>query len=166
MGIYKKISINLLFTLLVSSSAWAENIVMSQSGVVFPLLAPKLSSNYGLRNHPIHKAIKHHNGVDLAAPKKSHVRVVAGGMVVFAGELRGYGKVVTVKHEGGYISLYGHLNSIDVSVGQVIASGTIIGRVGATGRVTGPHLHFEWRKGSKPINPLKVFPDLATEPVG
>lgn len=149
-----------------SSYSYADNQIASQSGIVFPLLAPRLSSGYGIRNHPIKKVIKHHNGVDLAAPEKSHVRAIASGMVVFAGELRGYGKVVTIKHPDDYISLYGHLSSIDVEVGQVISSGTLVGRVGSTGHVTGPHLHFEWRKGGKSINPLKVFPALAIEPVG
>ena len=167
-NIFGKSRVVLVLAILLApvSNCLAENLVTSQSGIVFPLLAPRLSSGYGLRNHPIKKAIKHHNGVDLAAPEKSHVRAIAGGMVVFAGYLGGYGKVVTIKHADDYISLYGHLSSINVIVGQVISAGTLVGRVGSTGNVTGPHLHFEWRKGNRSINPLKVFPDLAKEPVG
>ena len=160
------LAICLSLVMAMSGICYAENIVTSHSGIVFPLLAPRLSSGYGLRNHPIKKVIKHHNGVDLAAPEKSHVRAIAGGMVVFAGELKGYGKIVTIKHPDDYISIYGHLSSISVVVGEVLSSGTLIGRVGSTGHVTGPHLHFEWRKGSRSIDPLKVFPDLAKEPVG
>lgn len=161
-----KTPIRLCLILAMGGVCLAENLVTSQSGIVFPLLAPKLTSGYGLRNHPIKRVVKHHNGLDLAAPEKSHVRAIAGGMVVFAGELRGYGKIVTIKHADDYISIYGHLSSISVSVGQVLSSGTLIGRVGSTGQVTGPHLHFEWRKGNRSIDPLKVFPDIAKEPVG
>ncbi len=144
----------------------AESLLTSTSGIVFPLLAPRISSGYGYRSHPIKKARKHHNGVDLAAPEKSHVRAITDGMVVYAGNLGGYGKVVTIKHQDDHISLYGHLSSIEVVVGQLVTAGALVGRVGSTGNVTGPHLHFEWRKGRKSINPLKVFPDLAKEPVG
>jgi murein DD-endopeptidase MepM/ murein hydrolase activator NlpD len=140
--------------------------VLALPGVVFPVLAPRLSSGYGPRNHPIRKMVRHHKGVDLAAPTQSHVRSIAEGLVVFAGELPGYGKVVTIKHDGDYISLYGHLDSYTAIVGQKLPAGTIIGRVGSTGMATGPHLHFEWRKGNKSIDPLEVFPDLASEPVG
>lgn len=161
-----KILVTLVVMLSMVGNCIAENLITTQSGIVFPLLAPRLSSGYGYRNHPIKKAVKHHNGVDLAAPSKSHVRAISGGMVVFAGKLGGYGKIVTIKHADDYISIYGHLSTISVVVGQVISAGTLIGRVGSTGNVTGPHLHFEWRKGSKSIDPLKVFPDLAKEPVG
>jgi murein DD-endopeptidase MepM/ murein hydrolase activator NlpD len=156
----------LVILMLFSVNCLAENLVTSQPGVVFPLLAPKLSSGFGPRNHPIKRAVRHHHGVDLAAPEKSHVRSILSGIVIFAGDLNGYGKVVTVKHGDDNISLYGHLSSINVIVGQTVNSGAVIGRVGSTGMVTGPHLHFEWRKGRRSINPLKVFPDLATEPVG
>jgi murein DD-endopeptidase MepM/ murein hydrolase activator NlpD len=134
--------------------------------VVFPIMAPRLSSGYGSRKHPVFKSVRHHNGVDLAAPENSHVRAILPGVVIFADTHGGYGKLVTVKHKNGYSSLYGHLSEIRVNPGERIKAGDIIGRVGTTGKVTGPHLHFEWRKNGEPIDPLKVFPALAADAEG
>jgi murein DD-endopeptidase MepM/ murein hydrolase activator NlpD len=138
----------------------------SAHSIVFPLMAPRISSTFGSRNHPVRKVHRHHNGIDLAAPENSHVRAVAAGLVVFADEYAGYGKLVTIKHQDGYISLYGHLNDIRVNPGKRVNPGDIIGRVGSTGLATGPHLHFEWRKNGKSIDPLKVFPALAKDATG
>lgn len=146
-----------------TSSASAETPL---GAVVFPIMAPKLSSGYGSRKHPVYRSVKHHNGVDLAAPENSHVRVIAAGTVIFADSYAGYGKLVTVRHKGGYTSLYGHLSDIRVNPGAKLKAGDILGRVGSTGKVTGPHLHFEWRLNGKPIDPLKVFPALAAEAEG
>jgi len=129
--------------------------------IVFPIIAPRLSSKFGMRIHPVRKFTRAHQGVDLAVPENSHVRAILGGRVVFAGDHAGYGKLVTIDHGKGYASLYGHLSEIGVSLGQELQPGTLIGRVGATGTATGPHLHFEWRQNGKPLNPLKVFPSLA-----
>ena len=139
---------------------------MANVSVVFPLMAPRLSSHFGLRHHPIYRSIRHHEGVDLAAPLKSHVRVVADGIVIFADTYGGYGKLVTVRHKNGYVSLYGHLSEIRVNPGQKVDAGDIIGRVGQTGHATGPHLHFEWRCNGQAIDPLKVFPSLIAEAEG
>lgn len=149
-----------------SSNAHSEVISLASHSIVFPLLAPKLSSAYGPRNHPIKKIRKHHSGVDLAAPEKSHVRSIRTGRVVFAGDLPGYGKTVTVKHDDTKVSLYGHLSKISVQIGQEVNAGAVLGLVGSTGAATGPHLHFEWRENGKPLDPLKVFPSLAEEPLG
>jgi len=134
--------------------------------IVFPLQTPRLSSTYGMRRHPIRKIARHHSGVDLAAPKKSHVRSIAEGYVIFSGTLPGYGKTVSIRHSDQHVSLYGHLNSMSVKVGQRIPAGKVIGRVGSTGMATGPHLHFEWRQDGKAINPLKFFPNLTKKPQG
>ncbi len=148
------------------SIVFADSIVAINKTIVFPLLAPRLSSKYGNRKHPIVKAVKHHSGVDLAAPEKSHVRSISDGVVIFAGTLPGYGNVVSIKHDGEFISLYGHLSTIDAKTGDAVNAGAVIGRVGSTGRATGPHLHFEWRKSGKPLNPLKYFPELAADSSG
>ncbi len=129
--------------------------------IVFPLIAPRLSSHFGLRVHPIRKFSSKHQGVDLAAPENSHVRAILDGRVVFAGPYAGYGNLVTIDHGHGFASLYGHLGEITVQVGTKIPAGTLIGRVGSSGLATGPHLHFEWRKDGKALDPLKVFPSLA-----
>lgn len=134
--------------------------------IVFPLMGPKLSSKYGLRIHPVRKLVRHHGGVDLAAPEKSHVRAVAAGRVIFAGEYAGFGKLVTIRHDGQRVSLYGHLSEVLVNTGDKIEAGKIIGRVGSTGLATGPHLHFEWRVDGDAVDPLKVFPSLAKAAMG
>lgn len=132
-----------------------------QRAIVFPIIAPRLSSQFGTRVHPIRKFSSKHQGVDLAAPANSHVRAILEGRVVFAGPYAGYGNLVTIDHGKGFASLYGHLGEITVEVGQRLPAGTLIGRVGSSGMATGPHLHFEWRKDGKALDPLKVFPSLA-----
>jgi len=145
-----------------------ETIQISSSlkSIVFPLISPRLTSSFGSRVHPIKKVKKHHSGVDLAAPEKSHVRAVMAGRVVFAGNIPGYGNVVSILHEGERLSLYGHLREIHVQVGDVLEAGKIIGLVGSTGSATGPHLHFEWRENGKSLDPMTIFPFIAEDPLG
>ncbi len=78
----------------------------------------------------------------------------------------GYGKLITIQHENGCVSMYGHLNEFRVNIGQKVAAGEIIGRLGSTGMSTGPHLHFEWRKNGVAVDPLVEFPDLAKDADG
>jgi murein DD-endopeptidase MepM/ murein hydrolase activator NlpD len=136
MRIIKISTLTLLLCLSAPTFVKAENIARLSSTIVFPLLAPKLSSSYGKRNHPIFKVAKHHSGLDLAAPEKSHVRSILDGTVIYSGTLPGYGKVVSVKHSDDHISLYGHLSQISVETGANIVAGTVIGRVGHTGHAT------------------------------
>jgi murein DD-endopeptidase MepM/ murein hydrolase activator NlpD len=154
-----------MFSLLLVSFAVSLAAVHAESPpkstFVFPLLAPKVSSNYGMRIHPIKQFSSKHNGVDLAAPEYSHVRSVASGTVVYADSYAGYGNLVTVVHDHSRTSLYGHLEEVLVNPGEKIEAGHLIGRLGSTGRSTGPHLHFEWRVDGTPVDPLKVFPALA-----
>lgn len=134
---------------------------------VFPVTTPQISSGYGNRFHPIRKYTSKHTGVDLAAPSHSHIRTVADGTVVFAGKHEGgYGKLVTVRHAGGFVSLYAHMDEILVNVGDRLKAGQLVGRLGSTGASTGPHLHFEWRKDGKPLNPMHVLPGLAEKAEG
>lgn len=144
----------------------AQPAIQAQFAFVSPIVSSRLSSKYGTRRHPILKFSRAHRGVDLAAPSKSHVRAVTNGTVVFAGRYAGYGKLVTIRHANGQVSLYGHLSEILVSPGRQVLSGEIIGRVGSTGHSTGPHLHFEWRVNGSPVDPLKVFPSLADFALG
>jgi murein DD-endopeptidase MepM/ murein hydrolase activator NlpD len=164
------LAVTICSLLIIGSQALAQSKSQMEpsqvNGVVFPLIEPRLSSTYGPRKHPVKKYNKHHNGVDLAAPKNSHVRAVKAGLVIFADSYAGFGKLVTIKHSDGYVSLYGHLNDILVNPGQKVAAGELLGRVGSTGLATGPHLHFEWRKNGKPVDPLKVFPFLAEDAEG
>ena len=136
------------------------------SNVVFPLVSARLSSPFGKRVHPVKKVVAHHHGIDLAAPSYAHVRSVSSGLVIFAGTHGGYGKLVTIRHDNGYLSLYGHLNEISVNLGDRLSAGQILGRVGSSGRATGPHLHFELRRKGKPVDPLKLFPELSKKAQG
>lgn len=136
------------------------------SSVVFPIINPRLSSTFGARQHPIRHTKRHHNGIDLAAPENSHVRAIAAGRVIYADHYSGFGKLVTIDHGRGYISMYGHLSEIRANIGDQIKAGAIIGRVGSTGLATGPHLHFEWRINGKPLDPLKAFPFFTAEAEG
>ena len=133
---------------------------------VYPLMSPRLSSGFGPRKHPIRKIRRHHNGIDLAAPKGAPIRAVDGGIVVFADPHKGYGKLIVVIHKNGLTSHYGHLNKISVELGAKVKPGQIIGEVGSTGMVTGPHLHFEIRRKGKPLNPERFIPGLALDGQG
>lgn len=138
----------------------------TRPAIVFPLVAPRLSSDFGVRRHPIFRTVRHHSGVDLQAPQNSHVRTVAAGRVIFAGKHGSYGKLVTILHDGGYTSLYGHLSEFRVNVGATVSAGEIVGRVGSSGAATGPHLHFEWRLNGEALDPLNVFPSLTGQAEG
>jgi hypothetical protein len=112
-----------------------------------------------MRTHPISGDRRLHAGYDLAGRANSPVHVVSGGSVSFAGVQRGYGNIVIVKHDraGRVETRYAHLNAINVSPGQSVSAGDVIGLLGSTGRSTGPHLHFEYRVDGRP---MKVSGDL------
>jgi murein DD-endopeptidase MepM/ murein hydrolase activator NlpD len=124
--------------------------------LISPLKIYTITSGFGVRFHPILKVYRPHHGVDYGAPYGSPVYAVAEGVVKKAGWMGGYGKVVIIKHSNGFETLYGHLSSILVKVGERVEQGRMIGRVGSTGLSTGPHLHFEVRKNGKLVNPLKL----------
>ncbi len=99
-----------------------------------------------------------HDGINIAAPLGTLVRVAAGGRVLFSGVERGYGKLILVRHAGGLITIYAHLERCLVPAGARVRQGEVIGAVGKTGRVTGPLLHFEVRERRLPRNPLFFLP--------
>lgn len=119
----------------------------------WPLRGP-ISSNFGLRIHPIFKTKNFHSGIDIAAPAGTSVKAAAAGEVLFVGWLRGYGQVVILDHGRNHSTVYSHLSSALVREGQVLRAGSALGRVGRTGTATGYHLHFEVRIGSTVKNPL------------
>ena len=106
-------------------------------------------SDYGPK-----KGGQHNDGINIAAPKGTPIGAAENGVVVYAGnELRGYGNLVLVRHDGGYMTAYAHMDQINVARGATIARGTKLGTVGSTGSVSSPQLHFEVRRGTKAINP-------------
>lgn len=113
----------------------------------------RVSSGFGWRTHPIFGTRKFHAGVDIAAPTGNGVYAYTSGVVSFAGQSGGYGNLIIIDHGGGMETRYAHLSKFYVSTGQKVSAGTKIGAVGSTGDATGPHLHFEVRKGGEPQNP-------------
>ncbi len=120
-------------------------------------LAGDYTSLMGRRSDPFTGASKHHGGVDIRAKRNQLVGAAAGGKVVFAERKSSYGKLVIIDHGNGYRTYYGHLNKISVTRGQRVNRHHYIGRVGSTGRATGPHLHFEIRYRGKVQDPLKYL---------
>lgn len=121
-----------------------------------------ISSGYGYRNDPFTGERKFHPAIDIAASWGTSIRAAAKGKVIYAGWDDGYGLKIRIEDGYGYYTVYGHLSHILVKKGAWVEKGQIIGRVGSTGRSTGPHLHFEvWHNG-KSINPL----NLMVEPLG
>ena len=122
-----------------------------------PLKGHAVSSRYGRRVDPFNGRMAMHSGIDFKAPTGTSVRASGGGIVKEAGRKGGYGNVVEIVHRNGYTTRYAHLSRIHVKPGQRIERGQKIGRVGSTGRSTGPHLHYEIRKGGKAINPSRFL---------
>ena len=131
-----------------------------------PLGAPvptEISSTFGSRANPFSGAgAEAHSGLDFRGQTGDPVAATASGVVNFAGVQNGYGKVVRISLNSGYEILFAHLSEIDVKNGQTVNSGDIIGKLGSTGRSTGPHLHYEVRKNGMPIDP-EQFLTLATQ---
>ncbi|MCK5857449.1 MAG: M23 family metallopeptidase [Bacteroidales bacterium] len=123
-----------------------------------------ISSKYGYRDHPkVHRWIKH-TGIDFAALKGTPIHATGDGVVEPLKSSRSYyGKVVTIKHGFGYATLYAHMSKINVSAGDRVKRGQVIGYVGRTGRVTGSHLHYEVIKNGRSINPSSYYINDLTE---
>jgi murein DD-endopeptidase MepM/ murein hydrolase activator NlpD len=117
----------------------------------------RITSHMGWRKNPFGRGYEFHSGIDIYAPHGSKVRATADGVVVFAGWYGDYGKTVIIRHPSGYLTLYAHLSKIDVKEGQRVKAGDVVGRVGSTGRSTGPHLHYEVIEDNKPIDPSKFL---------
>jgi murein DD-endopeptidase MepM/ murein hydrolase activator NlpD len=127
------------------------------TGVVFyaPLMGVQTSS-YGTRADPFINDEAFHGGIDIATEAGKKVHAARWGRIMFAGEGGDYGNVVVIEHQYGYLTLYGHLEETLVEADEHVESGQIIGKVGETGRTTGPHLHFEIRRGNDRLNPEDV----------
>ncbi|MDR3049104.1 MAG: M23 family metallopeptidase [Elusimicrobiota bacterium] len=121
-------------------------------------LGGAITSSFGRRRHPVTGSVSVHGGIDIRAPIGSLVGAAADGFVIVASyDVGYYGVAVFIDHRNGYITHYGHLSSIAVQEGQRVRAGQFIGRSGATGRVTGPHLHFTVKKGDQPMDPLRFL---------
>ena len=117
----------------------------------------RLMGGYGQRSDPFSGEGAMHTGIDISAPSGTPVKATADGVVIHSNWNGGYGRCVIVDHGNGYQTWYAHLSRMDVMEGQVIRQGEIVGRVGTTGRATGPHLHYEVRIHSTPVNPYRFM---------
>ena len=114
---------------------------------------------FGTRRNPFDNAsFEFHAGQDIAAPRGTPVTATGSGTIAFAGVQSGYGRMVIVDHGGQIVTRYAHLSQIDVTPGQSVERGGTLGRVGSTGRSTGPHLHYEVRINDQPVNPNQYLP--------
>jgi len=115
------------------------------------------TSGFGMRQDPFVRGPAMHTGLDIRADTGEAARATATGTVTMAGWNGGYGKMVEVDHGNGFATRYAHLSAIDVEVGQTVRIGQIVGRVGTTGRSTGPHLHYETRVDGEAVDPQKFL---------
>ena len=120
-----------------------------------PVAARAVTSGFGWRTHPILGGWRAHSGVDLAAPYGSPVVATADGVVNQANWRGGYGLFVAVQ-SGGMETRYGHMSRLNVTAGQRVRQGDVIGYVGSTGRSTGPHLHYEVRVNGQAVDPMRT----------
>lgn len=123
-----------------------------------PLTFTRISSGFSMRKHPILGLWKKHSGIDFAAPKGTPVHAAGDGIIDFIGKHHGYGNIIIIKHWKNYTTAYGHMHRFATKIhkGTKVRQGEIIGYVGMTGWATGPHLHYEFRIGNVPLNPLKI----------
>ena len=118
-----------------------------------PLESARVSSGYGMRDHPVLRKRARHNGIDLAAPTGTPIYATADGTIERANWFSSYGNYIQIDHGNAIETRFGHLSRIVVSDGQKVHKGDLIGYVGSTGRSTGPHLHYEVRIAGKPVDP-------------
>jgi lipoprotein NlpD len=126
-----------------------------------PILWPvqgTIHSGFGRRGASVH------DGIDIAAPEGTPIHAVERGEVIYSDQLRGYGNIVIIRHAGSLVSVYAHNQVNLVREGDIVERGDVIAKVGSTGRVTGPHLHFEIRKNNTAQDPLRYLPQLCCAP--
>jgi murein DD-endopeptidase MepM/ murein hydrolase activator NlpD len=126
---------------------------------IWPVAGGEATDSFGGRRDPFGGgSSEFHSGQDISAERGTPVFAAGIGTVKFAGTQGGYGQIVIIDHGDGLTTRYGHLSKIEVSVGQELTRGALIGRVGSTGRSTGPHLHYEVRINEEPVNPRNYLP--------
>ena len=124
---------------------------VSGSGLIWPCSGP-ITSPFGMRWGRMHE------GVDIGCGEGTPIHDAKAGVVIFSGQMSGYGNVIIIDHGGGFSTLYAHESRLSASQGEQVGQGQVIGFVGATGDATGPHLHFETRVNGTPQNPMQYLP--------
>ncbi|MFA5072623.1 MAG: M23 family metallopeptidase [Nitrospirota bacterium] len=126
-------------------------------GIFASPLPGRITSGMGMRKHPVGGFRGKHTGIDLSARENTSIAAAAGGTVMQTGEGDYIGKFVIIAHKDSYTTVYGHCSRVLTAPGKTVKKGQIIAKSGSTGRVTGPHLHFEIRKNGIPQNPLNYL---------
>ncbi len=119
-----------------------------------PLEGAQLTSNYGMRTHPVLGGRRKHTGIDLAAPTGTPIYATADGVIGRADWYSSYGLYISINHGASMETRYAHLSRLAVAAGDNVRKGDLIGYVGSTGRSTGPHLHYEVRVDGLAVNPI------------
>ncbi len=131
----------------------------SVQGYQWPVNQPyRVSSGFGPRIHPIFGTRRQHTGLDIGGGSGDPIYAAKGGTILSAGWRGGYGNAVVVDHGGGFSTLYAHQSKTNVTAGQVVSRGDVVGFIGSTGWSTAPHLHYELRLNGQPIDPLPYLP--------
>lgn len=119
-----------------------------------------VTSTFGMRRHPISGRRSMHKGIDISGKHGSDIVAMADGLVIFSGRKTGYGKIVEIRHPDGLETRYAHNSKNLVNEGDLVTKGQVIAKLGSTGRSTGPHVHFEVRRGGEALDPMR-FLDLS-----
>lgn len=135
-----------------NAEGYVEFVPEGSGEMIYPLTGP-VTSEFGWRTHPIFGGSKFHSGIDIGGDYGMEIKAARGGVVSHAGWIDGYGNTVMIEHGGGLVTLYGHNQSLAVSVGQTVKQGQVIAYCGSTGNSTGPHCHFEVRLNGEPVSP-------------
>lgn len=151
-GNYSESEINSLYSLISEEENLESSFAVENLSFIKPVRGP-MTSDFGPRKAPMSGASTNHQGIDFDGETGDPVMASESGNVSHAGERGSFGNLVIIDHGNGYETYYAHLNSIDVSPGENVQKGQIVGALGSTGRSTGSHLHFEVRLNGKPIKP-------------
>lgn len=133
---------------------WIGSVAMPS---INPVADAYLTSGFGRRQHPLLGSWREHSGVDLAARMGTPIVATSDGIVERASWQGGYGLFIALEHGGGIQTRYGHMSRLNVSEGQKVLRGEVIGYVGSTGRSTGPHLHYEIRVNGQAVDPARTM---------
>ena len=154
---YKKEQEEIQAKILEATNVIVPNIQYTGGEMLWPVAASGtvITSNFGIREHPIQGIVKQHTGLDIGgAETGTPIVAAADGIVTYAGWLGGYGNCVMISHGNGVVTLYGHGNKVLTTVGKEVKQGETIMELGSTGNSTGPHCHFEVRVNGNYTNPL------------
>ncbi|MDK9701266.1 MAG: peptidoglycan DD-metalloendopeptidase family protein [bacterium] len=137
--------------------------IVTHTPSIRPISGGYIGSGYGYRNDPFTGKRKEHEGLDINAPIGTPIYATAPGVVKVARYLTAYGNVLVIDHIYGYQTVYAHMNNFAARVGDKVKRGDIIGYVGRTGRASGPHVHYEVRLHTRPIDPMDFLFDTFAE---